>query len=341
MQERFGLYYVGLFIVEGDYAVLRAGTGQAGENMLAHGHRLRVGGESFIGWCVAHDHARIALDVGQDAVHFDNPLLPATRSEMALPLHARWRVLGAMTVQSDAEAAFDETGPATMQTVADLVAGAIDNARLLAETQKALQEMEAVHRHYLRQAWTEYLAERPAGYDTAAAGTVPDELLRPEIEAVLASQEAAASGPGGDGRPAHSALVTPVVLRGTAIGALGIHDDDASRQWTGDEIALAQALAARLAQTAENMRLLEETQRQAGRERLIGELTARMRQTLDMEAILATSAREIGRALGLAAIDLHVRAAAEPAGAATGPDPASVPTRGDGELVQGSPDDRR
>jgi PAS domain S-box-containing protein len=147
--QRFELYYVGLFLVDhtgewvdeaGKWAVLRSGSGSAGQHMLAQGHKLEIGGESMIGWATANRQARIALDVGEEAVRFDNPFLPATRSEMALPLIARGRVIGAMSVQSEKEAAFSEEDIGVLQTMADQLANAIDNARLFNETQKWLRE---------------------------------------------------------------------------------------------------------------------------------------------------------------------------------------------------------
>ncbi|HID62550.1 MAG TPA: GAF domain-containing protein, partial [Anaerolineae bacterium] len=137
IRDRFNFYYVGLFLLDasGEYAVLRAGTGEAGRQMLEMGHKLEVGGTSMIGWCTAHSKARIALDVGKEAVRFDNPLLPETRSEMALPLISRGRVIGAMTIQSDKPAAFSEEDIAALQTMADQLANAIENARLFEEEQ--------------------------------------------------------------------------------------------------------------------------------------------------------------------------------------------------------------
>jgi PAS domain S-box-containing protein len=146
VQARFGLYYVGLFLVDragewtdepGTWAVLQAGSGEAGQQMLSVGHKLEIGGESMIGWCVANQQARIALDVGEEAVRFDNPYLPETRSEMALPLIARHQAVGAMTVQSEEQAAFSDEDIAVLQTMADQVANAIENARLLEETQRS------------------------------------------------------------------------------------------------------------------------------------------------------------------------------------------------------------
>lgn len=145
IRERFDLYYAGIFLLEGAEVVLRAGSGQAGRRMIEQNHRLPVGEGSMIGWCVAHNQARIALDVGQDAVRFDNPFLPQTRSEMALPLNSRGRVVGAMTIQSSLSAAFGEADIAVLQIMADQLANAIENARLFAEREDALAEMEILY----------------------------------------------------------------------------------------------------------------------------------------------------------------------------------------------------
>jgi len=312
VRERFDLYYVGLFLLDEErrFAVLRAGTGEAGQQMLARGHRLEVGGKSMIGWCVAKGEARIALDVGEEAVRFDNPLLPETRSEMALPLRSRGQVIGAMTVQSTREAAFDETDIAAMQTMADQVAVAIDNARLFAETQAALEDMEATHRHYLRQAWAGYSPTAgTTSYETRRPDVSPlGDAVLPEIRQVLERQSTVVLEPfprplpeakRGDQERSHSALVTPIKLHGEVIGALGIHDEDGARQWNEDEIAVVEAITERLALAAENLRLFDETQRYAARERLIAEVTTHMRAMLDLESVLKTAADEMYQALEL------------------------------------------
>ncbi len=147
VRERFGLYYVGIFLLDetGEWAVLRAGTGEAGRAMIAAGHKLRVGGSSMIGWCIANRQARIALDVGEEAVRFDNPLLPETRSEMALPLINRGRVMGAATIQSREARAFGPEDIAVLQTMADQLTTAVANARLFEQSQRAARELAAIN----------------------------------------------------------------------------------------------------------------------------------------------------------------------------------------------------
>lgn len=315
VRQRFNLYYVGLFLVDENrrFAVLRAGTGEAGQEMLAQGHRLEVGGESMVGQCVARAEACIALDVGVEAGRFDNPLLPETRSEMALPLRSRGRVVGVMTAQSVEESAFDEADIAVMQTMADQVAVALDNALLFAKTQTALEEMAVAQRRYLGQAWVEYaqIAEK-TDYETVYPGVAPlGDAVLPEIRRMVEQQGVTmlagteASLRGEPGETGYSALVAPIALRGEIIGALGIHADDA-RQWSADDVALIEAIAERMAMAADNLRLLDATQRRAVREQLTGEITARMRETLDIETVLDTAVIEIGERLGLAALDVRI-----------------------------------
>jgi GAF domain-containing protein/CheY-like chemotaxis protein/anti-sigma regulatory factor (Ser/Thr protein kinase) len=141
--EAYGLYYAGVFLLDdaGEYAVLRAGYGKAGKAMVADGHKLKVGTDSMIGACIAMSEARIALDVGEERVHFKNPHLPHTRSEMALPLIYGGRVLGAVTIQSSEERAFSEDDITTLLTMAEHLAVAINNARLLEELKEAHNEI--------------------------------------------------------------------------------------------------------------------------------------------------------------------------------------------------------
>ena len=311
IRDHFDLYYVGLFLVdEAEHnVVLKAGTGEAGRKMLAAGHKFEVDGTSMVSWCVANRQARIALDVGEEAVRFANPLLPKTRSEMALPLISRGRVLGVMTIQSEQPAAFTQEDITVLQAMADQLANAIENARLFEQTQAALREVETTNRRYVQQAWAQYAqTAHKLSYETGRPGIAPlADAVLPEVQQTLERQnttllighEAESQG--------HSALVVPVTLRGAVIGALGIHDD-ATRQWTEAEIDLVEAVTERMALAAENLRLLDETQRRAARERLIGEATARIRGSATMEGILNAAVREISQATGanFAAIDLEL-----------------------------------
>jgi len=140
----YGFYYVAIFLVEPkmrQWAVLRAGYGEAGRRMLESGFLLEVNDNSMVGWCVAHQQARIALDVGKDAIHFNNPWLPLTRSEMALPLIIGDDVIGVLSVQSAQESAFDDKDSVTLQVLGDEIAIVVHNAQLLADVQAAHREL--------------------------------------------------------------------------------------------------------------------------------------------------------------------------------------------------------
>ncbi len=301
VRERFDLYYAALFLIDesGQWAVLKAGTGEAGRQMLEQDHRLEVGGTSMVGWCTAHAQARIALDIGKEAVRFDNPLLPDTRSEMALPLISRGRVIGALDVQSTEREAFSQEDIAVLQTMADQVAVAIDNARLFAETQAALEELEATHRLYLRGQWAEFASTlRAPSYERTQPGVPPlGDTIPPEVEQAITRREVVVQS-NTDGAE-QAALVAPISLRGEVIGALGLHETGNKRQWTDDEIALIEAVAEQMALALENARLFEQTQRSAARERLIREITARVRSAVDIESILQTTVQEVSKALGV------------------------------------------
>jgi GAF domain-containing protein len=140
--EEFGFYYAGVFLLDptGRWAILRAGHGEAGLAMIAAGHKLVVGGNSMIGAATGRREARIALDVGEEAVFFRNPYLPHTRSEMALPLIAGNDVIGALTVQSVEEAAFTQEDIETLQSMSDQLAIAIQNSRLHRQNQEWLAQ---------------------------------------------------------------------------------------------------------------------------------------------------------------------------------------------------------
>jgi len=144
IRNHFDYYYVGIFLVdkEKEWAVLSAATGEMGRTMLEKGYRLELSESSMIGWCLSHRTARIALDVGVDAVQFRNPLLPLTRSEMALPLITHGELIGAMTIQSVMPAAFSRVDITALQSLADQVANAIENARLFSERASLINELE-------------------------------------------------------------------------------------------------------------------------------------------------------------------------------------------------------
>lgn len=299
IQTRFDLHYVGLFLVDesGKWAVLRAGTGEAGAALLAAGHRLEVNEDSLIGAAISQQRACLALDANAEGICFSTPYVSETRSEMALPLVGRGGVIGAMTIQSTREQAFSEEDITVLQTLANQIAVAIDNARLFAASQAALDEALAVQQRYFGQAWHAYLRETPfSGYRQTREGaqSLAGTPL-PEVQQVLArgGQPLVERDPTGASR-----LVVPIKLREQIIGALGFKREESEHAWTEDELALVEAIAEQFALAAENLRLLDETQRRAARERLTREITDKMRRALSMEELVATAAQELAAVFG-------------------------------------------
>jgi len=307
IRERFNLYYVGLFLVDeaGEWAVLRAGTGEAGRAMLARGHRIRVG-EGMIGWSVATGQARVALEAGEDAIRLATEELPDTRSEAALPLRSRGRVLGALTVQSDRPGAFDEAALAVLQTMADQVAVALDNARLFTESQEALGAVRRAYGEFSGEAWRELLTTRPRiGFRSGEEGvTSAGEVWRPEMEQALRlGRTVRGDGSGYGGR---RFLAVPIKVRGEVIGVLDTYKPAAGGDWMSEEVTLLEEVAERLGVALDGARLYLDTQSRAARERLVGEITSRMRETLDLDAVLQAAVREIGERLGIAEVEVRM-----------------------------------
>jgi len=306
IRERFGLYYVGLFLVDetNEWAVLRAGMGagsahEAGRAMLARGHRLQIGSGSMIGWSIANARARVALEAGADAVRLATKELPDTRSEAALPLRSRGRVLGALTVQSSQPGAFDPDAIVVLQTMADQVAVALDNARLFAESQSALEAMRRASGELSQRAWIELIRARPdlrEAYRSAVDGvTDATDIWHPEMEqAVRKGQTIRAEGTGDGTR---LPLAVPIKVRGHVIGVLDTFKPQ-DRDWTPEEIATLEMLADQLGVALESARLYQDTQRRAAREQLTREITDKMRRAVDMDTLLRTTVQEMAAALG-------------------------------------------
>jgi GAF domain-containing protein len=313
IRRRFGFYHAGVFFVDeaGEWAVLRAATGEAGRQLLEQGHKLRVGKSGIVGYVAATGEPRIALDVGVDAVHFRNPLLPETRSEMALPLRVGRRIIGALDVQSQEERAFDDEDVSILQTIADQLAVAIENARLLQETRQAMHELEIASRRYTQESWQtgtdQVLGYRYRRTDIELTAEQPSEARQAWLtgESVVVT----AQSPGDGGGDAISAASIPIKLRGQVIGVLNLRSS--KENISTRTVAQIEEVADRLAMALENARLLEETERRARREQLLGEMTARFTQSLDMDTLLRAAVRELGQLPNVAEASVHVGAFGE------------------------------
>lgn len=297
ISRHFGFYHVGIFIIDeaGRDAVLWAANSDGGQRMLARKHRLRVGEQGIVGYVTGSGRPRIALDVGTDAVFFDNPDLSRTRSEMALPLRRGAEIIGALDVQSTEPGAFDDQDVAVLQMLADQVSIALENARLFAQARAALDEAEAAHRQYLRQEWRRY-AQRAtdlsheyllAGRENLAGRPLPaGDAAFANASTVILSPEAGDRG---------SALAVPVKLRDQVIGVLDLEETDENRQWSEEEIALAESVAEQLALTLESTRLFEQTQARAEEQTVLAEMGRVLTTMLDAEAVIESIYRHTSR----------------------------------------------
>ena len=296
ISERFGFYHTGIFLLDptGGRAELRAASSEGGQRMLARGHRLQVGTEGIVGYVARQGVYRVALDVGEDAVHFDNPDLPGTRSEMALPLQARREIIGVLDVQSTEPEAFSGEDVTALQALADQVAVAISNARLFQQVEESMVAERRAYGELSQQAWRALLHEETGlGFRSSEQGVTPaSDMWLPEMESVLRTGEIA-QGDGGD------RLAIPIKIRDQLIGVIDGRKPDGTGKWTQEEIELLQVLTERLGLALEGARLYRDSQRREARERTVGQIAGRVRETLDMETILKVAAQELRQSLGL------------------------------------------
>jgi len=285
IRERFGYYHASIFLLDSarQYAVLRESTGPVGAQLKARGHRLAVGSQSLIGWITANRKPRVALDVAEDPFHFKNPLLPDTRSELAIPLVVGNQLLGALDVQSRDANAFGAGDRQVLQTLADQLSVAIENAELFQRTQSSLEEMRGLYQRVAGNSWR-----------TLMQGGQHESVYQQS---------------GSDPADQGEALLIPLVLRDRTLGSIEIYGRR-PEGWSAEERAALGKVAAQVASALESAALLEETQRQRVREQLINEITFQMRATMNPTAVVHSGMRELGRALG--ATEVVVRLAADP-----------------------------
>jgi GAF domain-containing protein len=316
ISDRFGFYHVGVFLLDeaGEYAILKAANSEGGLRMLAREHKLKVGQSGVIGHVTGSGQARIASDVGQDATFFNNPDLPPTLSEMALPLKVRDQIIGALDVQSTHEAAFTDENVTLLNTLADQVAIAIENARsferqvalvvdnrqLLKRAEKAVEDLNTLTRRLTGEGWRQYLIEQGGELvlEDAHPGLAVGQRALPELD--LAAERAELVTAAGDGR---SAIAFPIALRGEVIGTLGLEDIEADREWSADEIAVIKDVAEHVALALDNARLfqrtetaLAETRRLAQHRQLINQVTTKMRAAMSVDEVLRIAADELRQA---------------------------------------------
>lgn len=295
ISARFGFYHTGVFLLDETqkWAVLHSVSSRGGLRMLERGHRLRVGQQGIVGYVAATGRPRIALDVGEDAVHFMNVDLPDTRSELALPLKVQDAVMGILDVQSVEEAAFDEDDIEILQTLANQVAITLQNARLYQASQEQYETLLRVQGEYSRQAWADMTRTLQGGgyrYDRKALFPAQDFWHPAMMEAVLTKdlvQDVA--------QPENVAL--PLLLRDQVIGVINARKPDGTL-WSADEVSLLTTVRERVEVALESARFYRDSQQAAAREQLLREISEGVRSAVDVDSVMRIAAQEIGEALG-------------------------------------------
>lgn len=266
----FSYYFVAIFLISDDrWAELKDATGTAGEVLKENRHRVLINDNNLIGAAIVKKEAQIALDVGDGAKVFYNPLLPYTRSELTLPLVVGDRVIGALDVHSQREADFTPDDISTLQGMTNQVAIAIENARLFKEMDETLEELRQANRQYVVTSWSQKLKGEKLEFEAKSYASSNDGADLQEVEIGLN-------------------------LRDQNIGYIRLQTEN---EWNQEDQAWVESLATQVAISLENARLIEESQESALRERLSASIVQKIWASNSIDTILQTAARELGRAL--------------------------------------------
>ena len=277
--EQFGYYFAAIYLVDssGKWAELKEATGEAGRVLKQNHHRLEIAGKNMVGSAIRELSPRIAQIASEEKQRFENPLLPYTRSEMALPLMVGDRVLGALNVQSTRESDFGPQVIETMQNMAGQVAIALENARLFQEAQQIIKEMRAVQQQYLLEGW-QGLSEENEKLEYRIGDEEDDNSRRLEV---------------------------PISLRDQILGQIML---ESQTEWTPDQQSLVDAVATQAAIALENARLVSESRHIAVRERMAAEINSKIWSSATIDGVLQTVVKELGRRLDAssATIELNI-----------------------------------
>lgn len=293
--EQFpSIYHAQVFLMDAEerFAMLRASTGEVGKALLSRGHRLAVGSVSVVGQAAAEGQVIITRNTESSQVHRPNVLLPDTRAELAIPLRVGARVIGVLDVQSKSSGSFTEDEIKVLQTMADQVAVAIENARLYEEAVSNLRAIRETSAEGTRRSWEEFVRQQQvqaligsAGYTTETDLTPLREQALHEDRAIIGELTARNTVP----------VAVPMRLRGQLLGAVAW--ELRAQDFTEDKLLLAEELVARLTVSLDIARLFQQSQLAAERERVINEINTRLTSQTDIDEILQTAVREVGQAL--------------------------------------------
>jgi GAF domain-containing protein len=217
---------------------------------------------------------------------------------MALPLKIRDRIVGVLDAQSERPGAFTENDTNTLSILADQIAIALENAQLFTQTQQALSEVQALYYQNLQEGWKIFSREKEyIGYQQSlTSGKKLTQLVETdEIRQSINRGEVLIFH--ADGVTEEAAIVAPIKLRGQIIGTMKIKAPAKNRQWSNDEVNLAETISERLSIALENARLIQISQRQAIKEQTISEVTGKIGASINLKSVLQTAVEELGRAM--------------------------------------------
>ncbi|GIK38698.1 MAG: hypothetical protein BroJett011_25310 [Chloroflexota bacterium] len=304
IKDNFNYYHAHIYLLDdkGENLVVAEGTGEAGAEMKARRHSIRLDAPTSLVARAARSGEVVRVDNVREASDWlPNPLLPNTYSEMAVPIILEGRVVGVLDVQEDKIAGLDEGDASLLRSLSNQVAVSMRNARLFAEVETALAEARIAQERYLEKAWdkSKIVAQHGRHHYTR-----PDVPALDEATVVEAKRQALARDKlvltGINGQAANpEVVVAPVILRNTPIGVLQLHPAQVDQVWSKDDLAIVEAVTDELAQTAENLRLFDETRERAGREQTIREITDKLRAAPNLNALVKIAARELGEQLGV------------------------------------------
>jgi GAF domain-containing protein/HAMP domain-containing protein len=284
--KQFDYYHAAIYLLDPSekWAELKEATGDTGKVLKQNHYRLEVAGKSMVAACIREKMPRIAQNTAEEKQRYENPLLPYTRSEIALPLIVGDRVLGALNVQSTRVSDFDLEVVQTMQNMVGQVSISLENARLFQEAQQRIREMRAIQQQYLLEGWSGSLA-----------------LQKEELEYGIGDETDAAS----------QKIEIPINLRDQILGQIMLERND---EWTPEQQSLVDAVATQAAIALENARLVAESRQIAARERMVAEINSRIWSSTTIEGVLQTVVKELGRRLDAsqATIELNVEDEMQP-----------------------------
>lgn len=309
IRNNFGFYHVGIFMLDrsGEFAVLKGASGEAGRQMLANEHRLRVGEEGIVGYAIKQAEAHIALDVGSGAVHFKNPLLPETRSEMALPLISGGKAIGALDIQSQEEAAFTTQDIKVLQIVADQLAFALERADLVNQLQQTVDELRVGFQSFTQGAWQSFLKKGGKVHSIQITHGKEDVNIPEPLDVAEArskNRPLILSSKTGSDDEATTAII-PIKLRDQPLGSIRVQFN--STVIPAYVMEFMQTASDRLALSLENARLLEEIGDRAEQEHLVREISEKVTSSPDISEILRTAASELGKSLGATSVKVVLK----------------------------------